>query len=156
MIIKAILKDKFYFLFTAIITFFIGIHLSNAPSNIVDNYAIYIYSFVIIALMVYTGYKNIGSERENHVLSLTMTATSTIVSFFIWWGTQLIGLVACINAGTECVNQIQSTLFPIKYFYLGLPLLILFRPKNKLYFLLLVAFYLLLLIIVGQTYFNPR
>lgn len=156
MIIKVILKDKFYFLLTAIISLLLGIQLSKAPNDIADNFSLYVYSFVIIALLVYTGYQNLGNERENKVLSLTMTATSTIVSFFIWWGTQLIGLVACINQGTECANQIQNTLFPIKYFYLGLPLLILVRPKNKLYFLLMVACYLLLLIVAAQTYLNPR
>lgn len=156
MVIKTILKDKYYFILTGIITLLIGVQLSKAPSDIADTFTLYIYSFIIIALLVYTGYQNLGNERENKVLNLTMTATSTIVSFFIWWGTQLIGIVACINQASQCLNAIQSALFPIKYFYLGLPLLILFRPKNKLYFLLLVAFYLLLLIVLGQGYFNPR
>ncbi len=156
MVIKTILKDKYYFILTGIITLLIGVQLSKAPSDIADTFTLYIYSFIIIALLVYTGYQNLGNERENKVLNLTMTATSTIVSFFIWWGTQLIGIVACINQASQCLNEIQSALFPIKYFYLGLPLLILFRPKNKLYFLLLVAFYLLLLIVLGQGYFNPR
>ncbi|MEK7534428.1 MAG: hypothetical protein AAB600_03765 [Patescibacteria group bacterium] len=148
MIIKSILKDKFYFLLAFLITLLIGIQLSKAPSSIADNLTLYVYSFVIIVLLIYTGYQSLGSERENKVLSLTMTATSTIVSFFIWWGTQLIGLVACINAGQECLNQIQNALSPIKYFYLGLPLLILLRPKNKVHFLLIVAAYLLLLIVL--------
>jgi len=148
MIIKSILKDKSYFLLAGIITFLIATQLSKAPSSIADNISLYVYSFIIIALLIYTGYQNLGSERENKVLSLTMTATSTIVSFFIWWGTQLIGIVACINAGQECLSQIQNALFPIKYFYLGLPLLILLRPKNKVHFLLIVAAYLLLLTVL--------
>lgn len=156
MIIKAILKDKFYFLLTGIITLLISIQLSKAQTDVVDNFTLYIYSFVIIALLIYTGYQNLGSERENKVLSLTMTATSTIVSFFIWWGTQLTELIACINQQAQCLNQIQSALSPIKYFYLGLPLLILFRPKNKLYFLLIIAAYLLLLIVLAPIYLNPR
>lgn len=153
MIVKVFLKDKFYFLLTAVILFLIGIQFYKAPNGISDNLGLYTYPFIMIALLVYTGYQNLGSERENKVLRLSMTASSIVVSFFIWWGTQLIELVACVNAGILCSSQIQTSLFPIKYFYLGLPLVILFRPKNKLYFLVIVGFYFLLLTVLAPIFF---